>query len=122
MRLNTIRIPCLNLDEAEIFYSTLLEREKAFGSAQESYTGFNIDNVTVLLEPTEEGEFEAGHYLGFSLETEDIDSFYLAMKERGVKFTGTPIKQAWGGMMTHIEDCSGNTFSIVQARRATPDV
>ena len=115
MRLNTIRIPCLHLDEAEKYYSILLDLEKAFGSVQERFIGFILENVTILLEPVEEGEFEAGRYLGFSLETEDIESFHNTMKHRGVKFTGIPEKQGWGGLMTHIEDCSGNVFSIVQA-------
>ena len=116
MRLNTIRIPCLLLDEAERYYNVLLDLEKTFGSVQERYIGFRLENVTVLLEPVEEGEFEAGRYLGFSLETEDIESFYDTMKNQGVKFTGSPEKQVWGGVMTHIEDCSGNVFSIVQAQ------
>ena len=114
MRLNTLRIPCVRLNESEGFYMGLFDSEKSFGSSTDGYVGFNLENVTILLEPSQEGEFESGRYLGFSLEVEDIESFYSNMKQRGVRFTGPPEKQAWGGTITHVEDCSGNIFSIVK--------
>ena len=114
MRLNTLRIPCLDLDKAEKNYVCILDSEKAFGSDQDGYIGFNIENVTILLEPIEAGEFESGRYLGFSLEVDDIRDYFSEKTESGIEFTGPPEKQAWGGVMTHVIVCSGNIFSIVQ--------
>tara|TARA_B100000745_G_scaffold5110_1_gene4220 strand:- start:1417 stop:1644 length:228 start_codon:yes stop_codon:yes gene_type:complete len=55
-----------------------------------------------------------GRFLGFSLEVKDMDNFYQKSIELGIIFTGPPEEQVWGGIMTHVIDCSGNTFSVVQ--------
>ncbi len=91
----------------------MLGQGKSFGDAAQGYIGFDIENVSILLEPIEAGEFEAGRYLGFSLEVPDIESFYAHLKHE-MSFTGPPKKQVWGGVMTHLTDCSGNTLSIVE--------
>ena len=43
-----------------------------------------------------------------------MDNFYQKSIELGIIFTGPPEEQVWGGIMTHVIDCSGNTFSVVQ--------
>ena len=55
-----------------------------------------------------------GRFLGFSLEVKDMDNFYQKSIELGIIFTGPPEEQVWGGIMTLVIDCSGNTFSVVQ--------
>ncbi len=85
-----------------------------FGSPEEGFIGYQLENVQVLLEVEENGEFEAGRFLGFSLEVKDIRSSYETLTARDVEFTGPPEKQFWGGLMTHIVDCNKNNFSIVQ--------
>lgn len=62
MKLNTLRIPCRDLARSETFYARCLGQKPAFGSVQDGYVGFQLDNVTVLLEPEEPGEFECGRY------------------------------------------------------------
>lgn len=114
MKMSMMRIPCIQLDESEAFYTQKLGLQKIFGSASDGFIGYQLDNVQLLLEEEEKGEFESGHFLGFSLEVEDIFSFFTLMNERGVEFTGPPEKQFWGGIMTHVIDCNKNTFSIVQ--------
>jgi len=41
-----------------------------------------------------------------------IPSFDLT--EATLFFTTSPQNRHWGAIMTHIKDCSGNTFSVVQ--------
>ncbi len=115
MRLHTIRVPCNDPVEAAKFYTSLLGQDSSFGDAEAGFIGFVLENVTLLLEHSEPGEYESGGYRGFSLEVEDIHSFYELHQER-VKFTGPPEQQIWGGMMTHVEDGDGNVFSIVEMR------
>lgn len=114
MRINTIRIPCLDLTESAAFYETSIGLERTFGGTEEGYVGFQLENAQLLLEPQERVEFECGRYLGFSVEVEDIFLFHGECQRRGVSFTTAPEAQDWGGFMTHIKDCSGNTFSVVQ--------
>ena len=115
MRLNTTRIPCNDLKASTDYYASLFEMHQSFGTIEQGYVGFTLENVNILLELEEPGEFESGRYLGFSLEVEDIQDFYNRGQEKGITFTGQPDKQAWGGIMTHVEDCNGNVFTIVQA-------
>ncbi len=117
IQLAAIRIPCKDLVEAEAYYAKVFETGKDFGSENEGYVGYRLDNVTVLLEPEEPGEFECGRYLGFSLSVSDLEYFYECAKSRGVNFTASPERQPWGGVMTHIIDSSGNTFSIIEAQQ-----
>lgn len=114
MKINSLRIPCLDLKLSEQFYSKLLGFKKVFGSVSDGFVGYQLDNVQILLELEEKGEFECGRFLGFSIEVEDISTFYSTLYSKGVQFTGPPEPQFWGAMMTHIVDINGNSFSIVQ--------
>ena len=114
MKMNTMRIPCKSVEESEQFYTHKLGLHKVFGSANDGFIGYQLDNVQLLLEVEEIGEFECGRFLGFSLEVDDIHSFFETLIQRDVRFTGPPEPQFWGGLMTHIIDCNNNTFSIVQ--------
>ena len=117
MRMNMMRIPCANLEQASNFYSEKIGLERVFGSEEEGFIGYQLENIQLLLELEEENEFESGRFLGFSLEVKDIELFYNESLELGLKFTHPPEKQNWGGTMTHVIDCSGNTFSMVQNDR-----
>lgn len=119
MKVNTLRIPCRDLAQSEDFYTNLLGLEKSYGSPNEGYVGYKIENADILIENEEDGEFESGRYLGFSIEVPDINKFYRSSSSRGVTFTGPPEQQAWGGVMTHVEDCNGNSFSVVEINNLT---
>jgi predicted enzyme related to lactoylglutathione lyase len=92
----------------------VFEKAPAFGGSEVGYVGFELDNVNILLEPAEPGEFEAGGYLGFSIAVKEIAVFYEVNRTAGVKFKHKPTEQEWGGIMTHIEDPAGNVFSVIQ--------
>ncbi len=119
MRVNTLRIPCRELVESADFYAKALDLPVAFGTPSEGYVGFQLDNAQILLETQARGDFECGRYLGFSIEVDDVMAFHHACCQRGVTFTHPPEEQAWGGIMTHLEDCNGNTFSVVQYEQLT---
>lgn len=114
MKLDTIRIPCKDLAVSEAYYSDAVGWSKEFGSPEDGFIGYSLENATVLLELEEVGEFESGGYLGFSVAVNKLQEYYLGGIKRGIEFAGPPMKQEWGGTMTHIRDCSGNTFSIVE--------
>ncbi|MDK2593661.1 VOC family protein [Pseudoalteromonas obscura] len=115
MKLAAIRIPCKNLNDAYAFYADKLRLTVLFGSPSEGFVGMQLQNVQLIFEPEEQGEFECGRYLGFSLAVENIDTFYREASKRGVSFSNEPEKQSWGGIMTHISDNSGNIFSVIQS-------
>lgn len=114
MKVNSLRIPCHDLIASEVFYTNQLGLNKVFGSAEEGVIAYQLENVQLLLELEEKGEFECGRYLGFSVEVEDIQTFYDHLLSNNVVLTGPPEDQFWGGKMTHIIDCNKNTFSVVE--------
>jgi len=114
VRMHTMRVSCRDLQESENYYTNILGLNKLFGSTAAGFVGYELDNVNLMIEPQELGEFECGNFLGFSLIVEDINEFYRERLKKGAEFTGPPEMQVWGGIMTHLKDCSGNTFSIVQ--------
>lgn len=56
---------------------------------------------------------ETGNYEGISLVTDDMDSTYKELSDRGVRFTQPPEKMPWGQMATWFEDPDGNRFFLV---------
>ena len=105
--------------ESENFYTNILGLKKIYGSLEKGFVGYRLENADILIEQEEPGEFESGRYLGFSLEVRDIASFYNDYSKKGIRFSGPPEKQFWGGVMTHIEDCNGNSFSVIQTNGNT---
>lgn len=56
----------------------------------------------------------AGGYKGISLVTDDMDSTYKELSDRGVKFTQPPEQMPWGQMATWFDDLDGNRFFLVE--------
>ena len=114
MKLDTLRIPVTSLASAVTTYSTVFDMTPTFGSVDEGFVGYRLSNVTVLLELAEKGEFEAGRYLGFSLEVDNLQPTFELLSEKGITFVHPPQRQDWGGLMTHVVDDCGNSFSLVE--------
>lgn len=50
--------------------------------------------------------------MGISIQVDDIDSVYNDLCGKGVKFTGPPVKQAWGGVLAHMVDPDNNVVTL----------
>ncbi len=78
--------------------------------------------LTFVLADTEDkqkalGE-QAGDHVFMTLETDDCQRDYEAMKAKGVKFYDEPTKQMWGTEVV-FEDLYGNLYDLVQ-REVSP--
>jgi uncharacterized glyoxalase superfamily protein PhnB len=49
-----------------------------------------------------------------SFTVQDIETKHQELAARGVRFTGLPEKQSWGGILATLQDPSGNELQIVQ--------
>jgi predicted enzyme related to lactoylglutathione lyase len=56
---------------------------------------------------------QAGDHVFLTIETDNCQKDYEAMKARGVKFHGTPEKQPYGTEVV-FEDLYGNLFDLIQ--------
>lgn len=114
MRLSAVRIPASDVVESAEFYTILLDAAPDAGSEEDGFFLWQLENADLLVETEEPGEFEAGRFLGLSMEVPDIQSFYETAQEKQIEFAGPPEQQEWGGILLHAEDPDGNFFSVVQ--------
>jgi uncharacterized glyoxalase superfamily protein PhnB len=56
---------------------------------------------------------QAGDHVFMTLQTDDCQRDYKALKAKGVKFFGKPKKQMWG-IEVVFEDLYGNLFDLVE--------
>lgn len=56
----------------------------------------------------------AGRFTGLSFAVADAATTVAAWTARGVRFTGPPERQFWGGILATFCDPSGNQLQIVQ--------
>lgn len=56
----------------------------------------------------------SGGYKGISLVTDDMDSTYRDLSDRGVEFTQPPEEMPWGQRATWFDDPDGNRFFLVE--------
>ena len=74
---------------------------------------FRTDGAALLIE-TNDDPRTVGRVSGVSLAVKDIVATYETLVGRGVRFTGPPEAQFWGGIRTDFYDADGNLISLVQ--------
>jgi catechol 2,3-dioxygenase-like lactoylglutathione lyase family enzyme len=128
MKIDHITLLVKDQDEAARFYVEKL----GFRKRVDTFLGKNMRWVTVspkdqldleltfVLADTADklkalGE-QAGDHVFLTLETDDCQRDYEAMKAKGVKFYGEPTEQPYGVDVV-FEDLYGNLFDLIQRRK-----
>ena len=62
----------------------------------------------------EHGSKLVGRFVGVTLMVDDIGSQYDRLVSAGVKFSGEPEKQHFGGTLAHLHDPDGNVLTLMQ--------
>ena len=125
MKIDHITLLVKDQDEAAKFYVEKL----GFQKRQDTYFGENMRWVTVS--PQDQPDLEltfvkadtedklkavgkqAGDHVFLTLETDDCQRDYNAMKAKGVKFYGEPTEQPYGVEVV-FEDLYGNLIDLIQ--------
>ena len=118
MRLAAARIFVSDLRPAIGFYSTLLGPPTAVDPGA-TYAVFNANTVDIVVEtvPADAPPDDlalVGRFTGISFAVDDIDDTYERLQASGVRFTGGPELQAWGGRLATCIDPGGNELQLVQ--------
>jgi uncharacterized glyoxalase superfamily protein PhnB len=74
-----------------------------------------------MIEPGERDEHGrplAGRFTGLSLGTDDVQREYERLRSLGVRMSGLPERQPWGGMLLTVADPAGQEFQIAQYPKA----
>lgn len=119
MNLNTVRVFVRDLDNAKAFYANVLGLRLKGGRTELGYCVFDAGNTQLVLEsvPADApGEDQAlvGRFTGLSFEVADVEARYRELAALGVRFTGEPERQAWGGVLATFQDPEGNEMQIAQ--------
>jgi len=119
MNLNTARVFVRDIVEAERFYGAKLGLALKAGNREHGYCVFNAGNTELVVElvgtdAPQEDQALVGRFTGLSFTVPDVYAKHIELAAAGVKFTGKPEKQFWGGTLATLQDPAGNELQIVQ--------
>jgi catechol 2,3-dioxygenase-like lactoylglutathione lyase family enzyme len=117
--IGVVGIPVANYDKALDFYVNKLGFEKrADVPMEEDARWVEVapagSQTRFVLEKTQGGNLaRKGTFLGYVLETEDLDATFAELKGRGVRFTLEPKKEYWG-YWSQFVDQDENEFGLIE--------
>lgn len=117
MNISGVRIFVNDFETAVNFYkNTLGLKTMAIGPG---FMQFDTGAAKLMIEEVGNGEPAdhqtlVGRFTGITFNTDDIQTQVEKLKQAGVKFTGEPEQQYWGGWLATFEDPSGNEFQLVE--------
>lgn len=118
MRLAAARIFVTHLSPALDFYTTLLGPPTAV-DPNNTYAVFHAHTADIVVEtvPADAPPDDlalVGRFSAISFAVDDINDTYQRLQTSGLRFTGEPELQAWGGRLATVIDPSGNELQLVQ--------
>lgn len=119
MELNTARIFVRDLEAARAFYGETLRLPLKADSAEHGYCVCAAGAAHLVVEnvpddaPDEDQDL-VGRFTGPSFTVTDIDEVHRSLAALGVRLTGMPERQAWGGILATLLDRAGNALQTVQ--------
>jgi predicted enzyme related to lactoylglutathione lyase len=119
MKLNSARIFVNDIAAAKLFYSQNLALPMQHGGDEYGFYVFRPGSMDLIVElvaadAPEDDRSLVGRFTGLSFTVADIQSKYAEMLAQGIKFTGPPELQAWGGILATFMDPAGNQLQLVQ--------
>ena len=119
MELNTARVFVRDIAAAKQFYGQKLGLSLKADGSEYGYCVFRSRGAELVVESVaddapEEERVLVGRFTGLSFTVDDAAAKHRELQARGVRFTGLPEKQAWGGILATLQDPSGNELQIVQ--------
>ena len=100
----------------EFYQNTLGIGVRARSPETPNWVELDTEGTTLALYSPPEEWPEAkgfGRFTGINLETQDIEGVYRSLSSKGVRFSGPPTKQYWGGIETNFFDPDGNQITLL---------
>ena len=110
-----VQIFVSDMDRAVDFYADTLGIDVRNRSAEfpEFVELATQGTILALNSEPPEGKDVIGRFTGITLTVPDIEGAYRSLSGEGVRFSGPPAKQPWGGTMTSLFDPDGNEISLL---------
>jgi len=115
MRIYAVRIFVNDWETACRFYEEQLGLPLRFSSIDMGWAEFDIGGPSLALERAAGGSADlVGRFVGVSLIVDDLDATHDRLVRAGVRFTGPPERQPWGGRLAHFQDPEGNVLTLLE--------
>lgn len=116
MRLHGFRVFVHDLEVARRFYRDTLGLKLKWEHGQTA-AGFDLGADLIVEAVDEDADADdralVGRFVGCSIAVENIDTIYADLISKGVEFVSPPERQAWGGVLAHFKDTSGNVLTLL---------
>lgn len=119
MKIGFVRVFVSDLQKSLDFYTGVLGMELDY-TDKEYWAQFKSgEDVSLAIEKChpdriEEGSKLVGRFVGVTLMVDDIADQYQRLSSKGVKFSGKPEKQCFGGTLAHLHDLDGNVLTLME--------
>jgi 2-C-methyl-D-erythritol 4-phosphate cytidylyltransferase len=122
MALQAARVFVHDIDAARRFYAGPVGLPLRVDGSANGYCVFSLGTVDLVIESVsgddpQEDRALAGRFTGLSLAVDDVAASHAQLAAAGVRFTGMPEAQSWGGTLATFEDPSGNQWQVVEYPR-----
>ena len=123
-KLYAIRLFSYRWAESLAFYRDKIKLPVFFENEDIGWAQFDIGGVYLGLERCDPDDPESknlvGRFVGTSIQVEDIEATYKTLNDNGVRLTGPPELQPWGGVLAHFVDPDENIVTLMGEPSANP--
>jgi catechol 2,3-dioxygenase-like lactoylglutathione lyase family enzyme len=124
-RIWTVRVFVSNQEDAIAFFRDILELPVLLYAPRFGWVELGPDDERAkiaFVEPNPDADpsryewqlNQIGKDTGIAFESDDLESLYRKLNDRGVHFYLLPNKMPWGGLIAGFEDPDGNRYQIVE--------
>lgn len=119
MRIGFVRVFVSDFEKSLDFYMTTLGMKLDYTDRKHWAQFVSGEDVSLAIEKcdpehVEQGSKLVGRFVGVTLMVDDISEEYERLTAKGVRFSGKPEKQDFGGILAHLHDLDGNILTLMQ--------
>lgn len=119
MKIGFVRVFVSDFNESLRFYTQTLGMKLDYTDNAHWAQFVSGEDVSLAIEKCdpdhmEQGSKLVGRFVGVTMMVDDINAEYARLTAKGVKFSGEPEKQSFGGTLAHLHDLDGNVLTLMQ--------
>ncbi len=126
MKIGFVRVFVSDFNESLRFYTQTLGMKLDYTDNAHWAQFVSGEDVSLAIEKCdpdhmEQGSKLVGRFVGVTMMVDDINAEYARLTAKGVKFSGEPEKQSFGGTLAHLHDLDGNVLTLMQEGEPSPN-
>ncbi len=119
MKIGFVRVFVSDFEKSLVFYTEKLGMKLDYTDNANWAQFVSGNDVSLAIEKcpvdhVEQGSKLVGRFVGVTLMVENITEQYAHLTSKGIKFSGKPEKQHFGGILAHLHDPDGNILTLME--------